>query len=74
MKCPYCAKEMLRGYLNNGRQPIHWIPEGKKPAALAFSMAKDGVCLCNTYAMTRGYSAEAYYCDACRLVMAKTER
>jgi len=73
MKCPYCSKEMLEGYFNNGRQPIQWIPKGKNPSAFAFSISADGIRLRNTYSIMKGYSAEAYYCNTCRTVISKTE-
>ena len=49
--------------------------KGKKPSAFAFSSSEDGVSLCNKFSMfkTGGYSAEAYYCAACRVVIAQTE-
>lgn len=76
MECPYCKKEMSEGYIHNGRQPIHWIPDGAKPAMLAYNIAKGGVSLRHKPtgpAIINGYSAEAYYCADCRVVIAKTE-
>ncbi len=74
MECPYCKKEMKQGYLHNGRQPIHWIPDGGKPAILAYNTAKGGVSLQHKPTSgIGGYRAEAYYCADCRVVIAKTE-
>ena len=42
MKCPYCQKEMLRGYIPNGSQPVQWIPDGEGPSLLSFSVAGTG--------------------------------
>ena len=75
MECPYCKKEMSEGYIHNGRQPIHWIPEDGKPSAFAFKTARGGVSLRHkpTTPAINGYQAEAYYCADCRMVLAKTE-
>ncbi len=75
MECPYCKKEMKQGYLHNGRQPIHWIPDGNKPAILAYNTAKGSISLRHkpTSPAINGYSTEAYYCAECCVVMAKTE-
>lgn len=74
MECPYCKKEMSKGYIHSGRQPIHWIPDGVKPAMLAYNIAKGGVSLRHKPTSgIGGYRAEAYYCADCRVVMAKTE-
>ena len=74
MKCPYCSKEMSCGYIYNGRNPIHWIPNKKKHPLFAFKTAKDGINLYHTTSsILSGYSAEAFYCDVCRIVIAKTE-
>ncbi|MBQ2776600.1 MAG: MarR family transcriptional regulator [Peptococcaceae bacterium] len=74
MKCPYCSKEMMYGSIYNGRNPIHWIPNDSKPSVLAFKTAKNSVILRHqTASVLNGYSAEAYYCADCRIVIAKTE-
>ena len=73
MKCPYCNKEMSVGYIHNGSQPVLWIPYGKKPSAFRFSATDGGVKLNNKLSLG-GYNAEAFYCDACHVVIAKTER
>ena len=74
MECPYCKKEMSEGYIHNGRQPIHWIPDGGKPAMLAYNIAKGGVSLRHKPTSgIGGYRAETHYCADCRVVIAKTE-
>ena len=73
MECPYCNKEMSVGYIHNGNQPVQWIPNGKKPSTFRFSAADGGVKLSNKLSLN-GYNAEAFYCDACHIVVAKTER
>ena len=71
MKCPYCNKEMSVGYIHNGNQPVQWIPGNKKPSAFRFSVTDGGVKLNNKLSLG-GYNAEAFYCDACHIVIAKT--
>ena len=31
MKCPYCGKEMDKGFFNSAKWDYTWTPEGKKP-------------------------------------------
>jgi hypothetical protein len=61
------------GYIHNGNQPVQWIPNGKKPSTFRFSAADGGVKL-SSQLSRNGYNAEAFYCDACHVVVAKTER
>ena len=72
MKCPYCSKEMSVGYIHNGNQPVQWIPNDKKPSTFRFSATDSGVKLSNKLSLG-GYKAEAFCCDACHVVIAKTE-
>ncbi len=75
MKCPYCQKEMQRGYIPNGSQPVQWIPDDERPSFLSFSVAEQGVPLVNQYKPLKanGYIAEAHYCSACKVVIAPTK-
>ena len=74
MKCPYCNKEMALGYVQNGQQPVQWMPDGKKPSMLSHKTTKEGVTLVNEFApfKANGYKAEAYYCMNCKIVIAPT--
>ncbi|MBQ9992992.1 MAG: MarR family transcriptional regulator [Firmicutes bacterium] len=75
MNCPYCSKEMARGYIHNSKQPVQWMPNGTKPSMFAFSPADNGIIISNKFSLFKmgGYIAEAYYCDACHIVIAKIE-
>ena len=75
MKCPYCNKEMQTGMITNGTQPVQWIPKGSKPSLFSFSKAENGVTLINDFSLLRRnmYSAEAYYCPECKVVLAHTQ-
>lgn len=64
MKCPYCQKEMRLGYIYNGKQPVHWIPNGGRPSVFAFSIAEQGVGvpllpMVNKFQLLTGYKAAA---------------
>ena len=86
MNCPYCLKEMRCGYFFNDRSPIQWIPDDKKPSKINFTVADGAVSLCGKVeplleaswktslkSIIKGYKAQAYYCDECRIVIAKAE-
>lgn len=74
MKCPYCKKEMQRGYIPNGSQPVQWIPDGARPSHLSFSVAEQGISLINQFKPLKayGYKAEAHYCSDCKVIIAPT--
>lgn len=69
MRCPYCQKEMQRGYIPNGSQPVQWIPDGERPSVLSFSVTEQGVSLVNQFKPLKanGYKAEAHYCSDCKV-------
>ena len=48
------------------------MPDGKKTSLFRFSAADGGKKLSNKLSLG-GYNAEAFYCDACHVVIAKTE-
>ncbi len=71
MRCPFCQDEMKSGYMHNGRQPLEWVPADKKPTAFADRYSPDGVPLINDRRFWSGYRAEAFYCPACHIVIAR---
>lgn len=75
MKCPHCGKEMSEGYIYNGQQPIQWLPKGVMPARISFTKRDEGVDLKNKFSFFKesGYSAEAFHCYECHIVIAPTE-
>ncbi len=74
MKCPYCQKEMLPGYIPNWSQPVQWIPDDKRPSLFSFSVAEHAVPLNNQFKLLKvnGYRAEAHYCPDCGVILAPT--
>lgn len=73
MNCPYCSKEMRLGYFHNAERPIQWIPDGKKSTILNFAVAEGAVAFGEKYSLIKGYVAQAYYCEECNIVIAKTK-
>ncbi|MDO4732089.1 MAG: PF20097 family protein [Bacillota bacterium] len=76
MKCPRCDGEMQAGYIHNGSQPVQWIPAGKKASPFSFSKSKAGITLINKFEpfKTNGYTAEAYFCPDCKIVVAEIDK
>lgn len=69
MKCPYCEREMRKGYFIDGSQPIQWIPEGSKPSIWKTGTAEGAVHL-GGGSFWRNYKADAFYCSFCKVVIA----
>ena len=46
--------------------------EGEKPSIFKFKSSADGIKLTNEFSVFKvsGYSAEAYYCNSCHVVIA----
>jgi len=72
VKCPYCDRSMLDGYIYNGQQPNQWLPKGAMPARINFTTTERGITLKNRFSFFKesGYCAEAYYCNRCKIVIA----
>ncbi|MBO5969047.1 MAG: hypothetical protein J6S14_11185 [Clostridia bacterium] len=68
MKCPYCNKEMKKGYVQSAR-PIIWGLYKKK---LLFSATQS-----TDFTVSNGYwngcFAEAYHCPKCKKIIISTE-
>jgi hypothetical protein len=60
MKCPYCDKEMIKGYIPPKSSIINWNPDGEKQGIFIFSgPSKNGIQI--TYNKKR----VAHYCKGC---------
>ena len=68
MKCPYCEREMQKGYFRNADQPVQWIPENSKPSIWKTGVAEGAVVL-SEESCWKAYRADAYYCSKCKLVI-----
>ncbi|MEE1503147.1 MAG: PF20097 family protein [Acutalibacteraceae bacterium] len=74
MNCPYCSKEMRLGYFHDYEVPIKWIPADKKFSLLNFTVVGGAVPLSSEkYSWVKGFVSQAYYCENCHTVIAKTE-
>ena len=63
MNCPYCKKEMQKGFIN-GRDSIKWYPEGADrwmDDDSSVKLAKVGII--------SAAQSESYYCPDCRVVI-----
>ena len=72
MKCPSCQRALRKGYFHAASQPIQWIPEGVKPCIWKGGVA-DGAVVVGQGSYWRTYRADAYYCNACKIVIAPIE-
>ena len=68
MKCPYCEREMKKGYLLDREAPIQWIPEGGKPSLFKGTLA-DGAIQLGGGSYWKNYRADADYCTNCKCVI-----
>ena len=66
MKCPFCEKEMEKGYIQC-RDGVHWTPKKQLVAALA-EFGKDSVSLENG-AGRNNTVVYAYKCGDCKKVI-----
>lgn len=67
MKCPYCGKEMEKGFIHDGNH-IRWYPEGMD--VFGFYPEEDGAVRLNaTGGLMTAAKAESWYCADCRMVI-----
>ena len=67
MKCPYCEKEMAKGFILGGNH-IRWYPEGAD-TMLMFPEEEGAVRLNATGGWVTAPQAESWYCADCRMVI-----
>ena len=67
MNCPYCNKEMQKGYIQC-RDGLHWTPKKQKIAALA-GMGRGAILIGNDDSLVPNTSAVAYHCEECEFIM-----
>lgn len=66
MKCPYCEKEMVLGYIQC-RDGVHWTMKKQLVAALSF-LGKGSTSLANG-AADNANTVYAYKCSSCKKVI-----
>ncbi len=67
MNCPYCHKEVQKGNIMSGTS-IRWYPE--EADGFLISPEEVGAVRLHTGGWVDSAKAEAYYCAACRVVIA----
>lgn len=65
MMCPYCNKEMEKGYIDQTdfRFPLEWYPANRKVIFSIFTSTKRNVRL------TYDGNVEAYRCESCKKII-----
>ena len=66
MNCPYCSKEMAKGFIN-GSNNVRWYPEGA--AIDELWPENEGTVLLAKTGWVTSARAEAYYCGDCGMVI-----
>lgn len=64
MKCPYCEKEMDKGFFNSAKWDYCWTPEGKKPHFVRNRPKKYEVLLKSGWNVLR---LTVYRCADCKI-------
>ena len=67
MECPYCKKEMEKGFILGGNH-IRWYPEGAD-TMMMFPEEEGAVRLNATGGVVTAPKAESYYCSNCHMVI-----
>ncbi len=73
MECPYCQKEMQRGYIPTDNIPAQWIPDGTRQSMFKLKYSKN----CRKIVSENtafGVHATAYFCEDCGVILLKEER
>ena len=67
MKCPYCEKEMQKGFIFNARDSLRWYPGETETGGMW--MEKEGSVMLARVRWVSGADAESWYCPDCRMVI-----
>lgn len=65
---------MKAGYIPGTDQPVQWIPDGKKKSVFKFSVAYDGIALSDKGIHITGYTADAFFCQKCGIVIVPVKK
>ena len=73
MNCPYCGKEMEKGFIQC-RDGVSWQKEERLVAALS-GLSKDSVILARSHgSLFSGAAAIAYHCSGCKKIVIDYEQ
>ena len=67
MKCPYCSKEMEKGFIRNARDSVRWYPEETDTSG--FWPENEGSVMLAKLSWVTGAETESWYCPDCRMVI-----
>jgi len=68
-KCPYCQKEMKKGFVEcDGRASLIWLEENKKRSIISKMRDKDCIVL-GKRDLLNGVNVESNYCETCNKVI-----
>lgn len=67
MLCPYCNREMEKGYIQS-RDGLHWTPKRQIVSALS-GLGKGAVLIGNNNSFVPNTTAVAYHCEECKCVI-----
>ena len=70
MKCPYCNKEMRRGYIRTINQKLLWTPEEE---GFLNSGSVNSLPL-GKFSRMDGAKVTAYYCKECEKIIVDTKQ
>lgn len=66
MKCTLCNGEMEKGYIQNKREALCWIPEDEERGVFKCLSSPNGVELAKYSIVEGSEKATAYYCRQCK--------
>lgn len=66
MICPYCNKEMLKGYIYHGKDDLRWTPENERPGFL-INFPKDYEIQISKSKRIKRNKKIVYRCQNCKL-------
>lgn len=73
MKCPYCEREMQKGYIPTDNIPAQWLPNEKRQSLFKLKYSKDCKKIVSENTAF-GMHAIAYYCGDCGIILLNEER
>ena len=72
MKCPFCDKEMTKGFISgDGRSGVYWN-EGAEKRSVADKIVGVGKITAAKHSLTQ-FKIEADYCPACKKMIFDTD-
>ena len=66
MRSPYCASEMIRGYIYSGKNDICWIPDNEKNSWIINHPNKQQVILAKLN-LIKGCRIKVFRCASCQI-------